>query len=534
MPLIHCQSSQRKTIDIGAGLIMRWSSKADTDNVAKLVGDAFRWFATGDPLPQDSVPPPNEYFRAAARRLLSGKNVAMSEHDYALVEDTKREKGKNPIVACVALHRCLAYYGSVDMYIGKPELIATDPDYRNKGLVRKLLMEMIHPESEARGDIMQFIGGIYHFYRQFGYEYSIYYLTALKIESANVVPNLEKGQTEPYTLRKATANDIVLLKRLSTPENRHVGAQLGVHYTTEYWQYTVVDVYQDKQSRFDGDRDTRVIVDAASGRDIGFTVVKHSSHGAYLEAMALESDIAYVDVKDSALRQLFAQAIELMEMDAKEYESYKKKANIAAGANSVNGTDETAAQGDATKESSTIPFNFSLHLHESHPLVVLLGDKAVRGSKNNPGFRMYARIPSYPAFIKAVAPELEKRLAKSSLAGVSGRLRLDFFRHVEGTSGKGLEIVLEKGKIADAVDWTALSHEKSLEERLAWKKQGKQPTIFYAAFAPLTFSPLLTGKASLEELQWSYGENSVKDDTTRLLLNTLFPKVDHHFDTYNW
>ncbi|KAG0284340.1 hypothetical protein BGZ98_005958, partial [Dissophora globulifera] len=50
----------------------------------------------------------------------------MSEFDYAVVEDIKREEGKNPIVACVGLQRNLAYYGSVKVYFGQPEIIATD------------------------------------------------------------------------------------------------------------------------------------------------------------------------------------------------------------------------------------------------------------------------------------------------------------------------------------------------------------------------------------------------------------------------
>jgi len=89
----------------------------------------------------------------------------MSEFDYALVEDTTVETGTNPIVACASLHRLKAYYGSVDLFFGHPELIATQAEYRNKGLVRKLLLEMIHPESEARGDAIQFIHGLPHFYR---------------------------------------------------------------------------------------------------------------------------------------------------------------------------------------------------------------------------------------------------------------------------------------------------------------------------------------------------------------------------------
>lgn len=52
----------------------------------------------------------------------------MSEHDYALVEDTNNKaKGLNPIVACVSLLNVPAYYGSVNLDFGEPELIATEP-----------------------------------------------------------------------------------------------------------------------------------------------------------------------------------------------------------------------------------------------------------------------------------------------------------------------------------------------------------------------------------------------------------------------
>ncbi|KAG0222887.1 hypothetical protein BGW41_005807, partial [Actinomortierella wolfii] len=129
-----------QVIDIGDGLIMRWSTSADVENVAELVGDAFR------------------------RRLLSGHSLAMSEFDYALVENTRAGPGENPIVACAALHEIPSYYGSVKMIFGKPEQIAVRSDYRNRGLVRRLMLEMIHPESDRRGHVIQYMPGIDYFY----------------------------------------------------------------------------------------------------------------------------------------------------------------------------------------------------------------------------------------------------------------------------------------------------------------------------------------------------------------------------------
>ena len=86
----------------------------------------------------------NPYAFASQRRLLSGKSHVMTEHDYALVEDTKREKGFNPIVACVSLQQSKAYYGSTDVTFGKPELIATDPV---RDTVSSQLCEVFEDES---------------------------------------------------------------------------------------------------------------------------------------------------------------------------------------------------------------------------------------------------------------------------------------------------------------------------------------------------------------------------------------------------
>ncbi|KAG0287185.1 hypothetical protein BGZ98_004772, partial [Dissophora globulifera] len=405
MTRMHFQTNQRKTIDIGDGLIMRWSTKADIANVSTLLADGFR------------------------RRMLSGKNAVMSEFDYALVEHIQRGEGKNPIVACMALHRHAAYYGSVNVYFGKPEFIVTDPEYRNRGLVGRLLREMLHPESEARGDAFQVIAGLYHYYRRFGYEYGLTLRPSAKIEDTNVVQPLAKGKSEPYTLRKATLDDLPFLKSMSTLEMLHTSAQVGTRYSEEYWRYTVHDIFEDKQSRYDGDRDTRIIVDAASGKDVGCTVVVCTSRVPELELMALdESQAAYVDVVEPVLRQLFdiAKANQVLraEEKARAVKEVTATANDAAAEAATN-TQSTVA---VTSESSSDKLSFSVFLDEKHPLRQLLGAKVKSPAATDNGFRIYTRIKSYPIFIKIVAPELEKRLANSAMAGTTGRLRLDFFR----------------------------------------------------------------------------------------------------------
>ncbi|KAF9116626.1 hypothetical protein BGX27_001036 [Mortierella sp. AM989] len=521
---LHSPATPRNAItNLDDGLIMRWSTHADIENVGELVKEAFRWI-TFSGVPDGVFPGPNLVFAAASKRLLSGKNAVMTDRDYALVEDTKCESGKNPIVACVSLHRLRAYYGCVDLIFGKPELIATNPEYRNRGLIRKLLFEMIHPESEARGDALQVIPGIPHFYRlvsdmkifnmdlrktQFGYEYALVSYTSGKIENVQSIPPLAEGKTaEPFSLRSATPDDIPYLISMSTKERVSPYTQLGLYYGPEYWQYTVKDIFEIEDPKYPGSRGTQVVVDAATGKDVGYTIVSYT-FGFKLEALVLDESVVMQEALYPILRQLIA-------VEKKRLE--EKKAKMAeAEANTIN----------------TTSFYMLLQLHPKHPATALLGSKMVP-STTAPGFRMFTRIHDYPKFIRAVSPELEKRLAESPMAGTTGRLRLDFYRKVEGNKAKGLEIIFEKGKIIETSDWANPGHEKTAEEYLAWKAENKIPVVYAAAFAPLTVNALFTGERSLEDLIWSYGETNVKNEDSKLLLNSLFPKISQHIDTFYW
>lgn len=442
---------------------------------------------------------------------MTGKNAAMSEHDYALIEDTKREEGKNPIVACVSLHRMRAFYGSIDLFFGKPELIATDPEYRNKGFVRRLLKEMIHPESEARGDVLQFIPGIPHFYRQFGYEYALCSYNSGKIENVEKLPKLEKDQKEePYRLRKATRDDIPYLVSMSTKDKVDPYAEVGLYYSQEYWQWTVHDIRElAEDKRFDGDRDTQIVVDAATGEDVGFTVISHS-FGFKIEAFVLDTSKAFVsDALYPILRGLTA--IEKERLEARKAE----ETNV-----------------EEAQKIKTEGFHMFVGLPQAHPVCQLLGSAL---TSKLPGFRHFTRIVDYAKFIKTVQSELEKRLANSPMAGTTGRVQLDFYRVVEGNKAKGLEIVLERGKMVDIHHWAKPSYEEKVEMFLKDQKEGKaKPRTFTAAFAPLTFTNLVTGERSFEELQFCYGENTCGSDDARMLLNILFPKVTQHIDTFYW
>ena len=442
---------------------------------------------------------------------------------------------------------------------------------------------MIHPESEARGDALQVIPGIPYFYRQFGYEYSLCSYPAFAFESTSL-HRLSEDLVEPFTLRRATLSDIPLLLQLSSPANRHANAMIGQHYTQEYWQYTVHDVYEVKTNRFDADRETSIIVETETGKVIGFTVMSSRFLGPTLLAMGVAEGVEVgEELAHSVLRQLIQWAKERLEQDAKNSaEAMKAKeeavavtsaADAAAAAtatatatvvateapiedviasilveerNSVDPTDTNAASAPETTATASdvaapaakdLPFPIELALHEQHPLILQLRPKATRPTKiQSPGMRLYTRIASYPHFLLSVAKELESRLAQSStFAKLSGIVRLDFFRRVENTSGgKGLELVFEDGILKSAQDWVRPSPEGGLEERKFWKKEGKSPRIFFASFPPMLFTSLMTGHQDFDDLYLMYGDVQLRNEESRELLKVLFPKGDHYFDLFCW
>ena len=90
------------------------------------------------------------------------------ERDVTVVEDTASGR----IVSALFLIPQVWSYAGVAIKAGQPELIATHPDYRRRGLVRAQF-EVIHGWSRAGGQLWQFIAGIAWYYRQFGYAYAV-------------------------------------------------------------------------------------------------------------------------------------------------------------------------------------------------------------------------------------------------------------------------------------------------------------------------------------------------------------------------
>jgi len=180
---------------LGDGLLLRTATPADAEELA----DFNATQQADDDLPGERVhewtlelfenPPPR--FRA--------------EDDVTVVEDTATGR----IVSTVLLIPQDWSYAGVAVPVGQPELVATDPSYRRRSLIREQFVA-IHRRSEALGDHWQVIGGIPWYYRQLGYCY------ALDLPWPPVWRAPAKA-TEPagdLTLRPATLDDRPFLARI--------------------------------------------------------------------------------------------------------------------------------------------------------------------------------------------------------------------------------------------------------------------------------------------------------------------------------
>ncbi|KAF9432966.1 hypothetical protein BGZ76_010054 [Entomortierella beljakovae] len=536
------QEPRSERIDIGNGLIMRWSTPLDKDNLIDCFADAFRvkpdvrqWDTHGRRVHECSSPGKNEYIEAATGRLMSGKHVVQSQYDIALVEDTRRRaQGKNPIVAAICMHQMVGYYGSIDITYGGLGAVGSHIEYRNRGLIRRLFLEMMHPVAVARGDLITFIIGIPHFYRLFGYEYAVPHKFGRDLNDLpSAFPPLhisdagdEASRRESFKLREALPSDIPYLIERSTPSQLHCNAQLGIYYGRDFWEYIITVLKPETiNNHHDAHHHAGIIVDVKSGKDVGITLTSNITGRWTLEVMTIDEDKHnYIDVLPSVLRQL-------KPFDRPYYECYNTKLNN----NLLPDESETSKRGRG--EYSPLTFtNLIINLTRHHPATKMLDSRGML-SPEKPPFRLYTRIHSLPKWIQKIAPILEERLNTSALKGASARIQLDFYRKLEGMSGRGLEILFYQGKFKSAEDWTPKSNIEMYEESLLSNNSDtgdKIETILRAGFAPMTFTRLVTGTMSVSELLERDSENYIRSDETKLILEILFPKHDHFVDLFWW
>jgi GNAT superfamily N-acetyltransferase len=441
--------------DLGHGLVRRWSTAADWPRIGQLIGSVF---TDG---PDTGF---NERAADVARIVLSETLPFpfMTPNDFAFVEDTS--KPECPVVACTCFWRHEWSYGGIKFGVGQPEMVATDPAYRNRGLVRSL-MEMVHARSAAEGHLVQAITGIHYFYRQFGYEY-VLDLGGRRTLPLSAIPEQPEDTPEPYRLRPATLDDVPQMLALY---NQRRSASLVWHETDEtYWRH-LVECWEDP-----------VVVERGPVR----TGINGRMY-MVIDGDARVCGCAWLAAKRWA-EDLIVYQLQLL-----------PHINWQAAMPSLLRAFRRHGESIPATEHNTQPFHtLCFKLGRTHPVYDALGDRLPRNEE--PVSAWYVRVPDVPAFLQHIAPVLEERLAQSILTGYTGALKLTFYR-------SGLYLQVEGGKLVTVEPWRGSEDDAD------------------AGCPPLIFLQLLFGYRSLDELRAIFPDVWAQSDV-RLLIRTLFPK----------
>jgi len=429
--------------ELGDGLLLRWSAPGDVERLVTLFCDVFQ--------PHEEAPP-EQYW---VRDMMGSHHPHISGHDFAVVEEIATGR----IVASTGLFANRVSYDDIPFMLGRAVIVATEGAYRDRGLQRAIF-GLIHARSAARGHLAQGITGIPYYYRQFGYEYAID-LEWMRHVYVAAIPPLPPGEAVPYALRPATEEDILLLVDLSMRERARW--QVATVLDERAWRWMAFE--SDPAGRNPG---VAYVITTAEGADIGYMLLSRGrprdSLGIW--GMAVKEGVSLIEVAPHALRAVRDLVL------AGAFPSYRQ---------------------------DTPPFaRFRLEMGPGHALFDALGpDLAPLGGNR---YAWYVRIPDVPAFIRHIAPALERRLAGSALDGHTGELCVDFYHG-------GLRLAFDRGKLVTA-------------DELRKPTWGDDWT--HARFPPQVFTQLLLGYRSYADLSYAYID-AWAEGVDRALLETLFP-----------
>lgn len=375
--------TQSKTIlrELGDGLILRRSTPEDAESLAEFNR------AIHSDNEQDG-----QCLADWTRDLLTAHPTFRAD-DFTVIEEVATRR----IVSTMNLISQIWSYEGIQFGVGRPELVGTLPEFRNRGLVR-LQFEEIHKWSAARGEIVQAITGIPFYYRQFGYEMALD-LDGRRFGYEPQLPRLKEGETEPYMIRPAQEGDLPFIEELYGQTKER--SMIACERTPELFRY---ELTAHKNHCW-----LNCIIDDGAGEPVGF--FRHPAYNHHGSMVAgryeLKPGVSWLEVTPSVVRFLWSKGQEYAKRDGGECTS------------------------------------FGFVLGADHPAYEVLGDRL---STIHPPYAWYLRIPDLPGFLNHITPVLEKRLAESIAANHSREIRISLYR-------TGLRLRIEYGKITAIDSW---------------------------------------------------------------------------------
>lgn len=340
---------------------------------------------------------------AWTRDLLARPHPTVRAEDTTLVV----ESASGRIVSSMDLISQTWAYEGIPFGVGRPELVGTLPEYRNRGLVR-MQFEEVHRWSAARGELLQAITGIPYYYRLFGYEMCVE-LGGARLGYEDQVPALKDGESEAFTFRPATVADIPFIMEVYAHACRR--KLLTCVRDAVIWDYELTG--QDPQNV---NRLEYRIVQSVSGEPLGYLAHPWytASHGLVARTFELKPGVSWLAVTPALIRYLW---------------------QTSAGYRSSWGKETPRAF-------------FGLRFGTEHPLYALYRQRLTPLRKP---YNYFIRVPDLAAFLRLITPVLEAHLAASYLPGYSGECTIGFYRH-------GLRLEFQDGRVKTIEPWQPEAH----------------------------------------------------------------------------
>ncbi|MGW8318807.1 MAG: GNAT family N-acetyltransferase [Candidatus Promineifilaceae bacterium] len=354
--------------DLGDGLVLRWAKASDADALAEF---NFR-------MHNDSPGGvPEIWLKSWTHELMSGSHPTTGPADITMVVDESRGGGGQIVSTIVLISQTWSFEG-LPFRCGRPELVATDDNYRRRGLVR-FQFEAIHARSAAKGELVQAIAGIPWYYRQFGYEMALILGGGRSLDLEKLKP-LPEGQVEPFQLRAATLEDLAFMKGLYQAQG--YSSLITCLRNEQVWRYELEPRVANHVNR----RNLHVIQERGE-RPVGYLEYNGFPKCDSIREFAVAPGISLRQAGLSVARALCF---------PEQEKSGQKSADMA----------------------------LTLRLGQEHAIYQALSEEL--GPPSKP-YAWYLRVPDLEAFIAHIAPVLEQRLASSVMAGFDGPLKLNLY-----------------------------------------------------------------------------------------------------------
>ncbi len=355
--------------DLGDGLLLRWATPDDAEQLARF----------NLAIHSDDPDEPDTGLYYWTLDLMGGGHPTVRASDFTVVVDTNVD---NRIVSSLNLISQTWAYDGIPFAVGRPELVATLPEYRRRGLVR-MQMEIIHALSASRGEMVTAITGIPWYYRQFGYEMAVNLGGSRQLFWARP-GNDEQIEQENYRMRLATTDDIPVLRELY---RAHLGKSSIVRLRTDsHWNYEMFGAHPESLGHI-----KPRLIEAVAGGVVGYAIWAERGTSFSISEFGVLPGYSWRAVGRFTVRHLKREA-------------------------------DTLNENREPKKQLT---NINFRLGEDHPLYEALGPDL---EKQLRPYAWYVRVPDIPAFLRHITPALEQRLAESVMAGHSGTTKINLYR----------------------------------------------------------------------------------------------------------